>query len=160
MKIGAIFAALVSVLTSATALADDPIRPNPSFTPGEILTTQTDTVCQPGYSRAVRHTSGRLKAFVYEEYGINRKEGHYEVDHLIPLSLGGADSVKNLWPESYDTEPWNAAVKDKLEDFLHREVCAGRIPLAEAQREIAHDWISTYQRYLGMPAQGARAVRP
>jgi hypothetical protein len=34
---------------------------------------------------------------------------------LIPLELGGSNSVKNLLPESYRTSRWNARVKDRLE---------------------------------------------
>jgi hypothetical protein len=49
------------------------------------------------------------------------------------------------------TQPWNARVKDQLENFLHAEVCAGRIPIEQAQREIAQDWIAAYQKYLGEP---------
>jgi hypothetical protein len=44
-----------------------------------------------------------------------------------------------LWPESYWTEPWNAHLKDKLEDRLHELVCSGQIPLEQAQKEIATD---------------------
>jgi hypothetical protein len=60
-------------LLARPALADDPIRPDPHLTPGAILTSDTALVCAPGYSRTVRHTSGQLKAFVYREYGIDRK---------------------------------------------------------------------------------------
>jgi hypothetical protein len=140
---------LALTLLATPAIADDPIRPDPRLTPGAVLSTDTALVCAPGYSRTVRHTSGQLKAFVYREYGIDRRQGHYEMDHLIPLGIGGADVAANLWPESYDTLPWNAAVKDELEDFLHREVCAGRIPIEEAQKEIAEDWIVAYRKYIG-----------
>ena len=58
----------------------------------------------PGYARSVRHTSGKLKAFIYREYGVNRRGGHYEIDHLIPLGLGGADVAANLWPEPRDAD--------------------------------------------------------
>jgi hypothetical protein len=64
------------------------------------------------------------------------------VDHLISLELGGADVAENLWPQSYDTVTWNAHTKDKLEDRLHALVCAGRLPLEQAQRDIATDWIA------------------
>jgi hypothetical protein len=103
------------------------------------------------YSRSVRHTSGRLKHLIYAEYGINRATGHYEIDHLIPLGVGGADTRENLWPESRDTQPWNAGVKDRLENYLHVEVCAGRLGVLDAQKAIAADWIVAYRRFLGEP---------
>jgi hypothetical protein len=43
------------------------------------------------------------------------------VDHLVSLEIGGANTVQNLWPQSYDTTPWNAHVKDKLENFAARQ---------------------------------------
>jgi hypothetical protein len=121
------------------------------LTPGAVLTTDVATICQPGYSRTVRHTSGKLKAKIYREYGIEKSSSHFEVDHLISLELGGAGVAENLWPESYDTVPWNAHVKDTLEDQLHALVCAGRLSIQQAQHEIASDWIAAYQRYIGAP---------
>jgi hypothetical protein len=103
----------------------------------------------PAYAKSVRHVSGKVKAQVYREYGIaHHAAGEYEVDHLISLELGGSNDIKNLWPESYRTEPWNAHVKDKLEDRLHALVCAGRLSLPEAQKAIATDWIAAYRRYV------------
>jgi hypothetical protein len=131
--------------------ADLPILPDPMLTPGASLTIDAATVCQPGYSKSVRHTSGKLKASIYREYGLDRAVSHFEVDHLISLELGGADVAANLWPQSYDTETWNAHTKDKLEDRLHALVCAGRLRLEQAQRDIATDWIAAYRKYLGTP---------
>jgi len=143
-----------SLLLSVTvAYAEDPIRPDPSLTPGAVVTTDLSRICAPGYTKTVRHTSGKLKRITYREYGIHSREGHYEIDHLIPLELGGADVAANLWPESYDTQPWNARVKDILENFLHDDVCAHRIPIAQAQREIAADWIEASRKYLGEPSR-------
>jgi hypothetical protein len=57
-----------------------------------------------------------MKREVYQEYGITSHEpADYEVDNLISLELGGPNSLKNLWPESHRTSPWNAQVKDRLE---------------------------------------------
>jgi hypothetical protein len=146
-----------SFIASALLLAfpvwatDLPIRPDPKLTPGAVLTTDAATVCQKGYAKTIRHTSGKLKAEVYREYGIDRKEGHFKVDHLISLELGGDDVAANLWPQSYDTQPWNAHLKDKLEDRLHALVCAGKLPLGLEQHEIATDWIAAYEKYIGSP---------
>jgi len=139
------------LLFTALAFAADPIRPDPVLTPGAVLTTDTSIVCRPGYTRTVRHTSGAVKHQVYAEYGIDPHQSQYEIDHLIPLEIGGADTLPNLWPQSYDTKPWNALVKDHLENYLHVEVCAGHIGIEDAQREFATDWIAAYMRHLGEP---------
>ena len=61
------------------------------------------------------------------------------------LEVGGApQDLANLWPESW-TGDANAHMKDAAENFLNREVCRGTIPLAEAQRQIATDWLSVYK---------------
>lgn len=144
---------VLTLCCSGVAMAGDPITPNPQLTPGAVLTTDLSRICVPGYTKTVRHTSGELKHFIYREYHIDPRGGHYEIDHLIPLEVGGADVAANLWPESYDTEPWNAQVKDRLENYLHAEVCAGSIPIEQAQREITADWITAYRKYLGEPAR-------
>jgi hypothetical protein len=145
---------VASILLNLSATAGDlPIRPDPKLTPGAILTNDAVTVCQPGYAKTVRHTSGKLKAQIYREYGLDKTSSHFEVDHLISLELGGADIAANLWPESYDTVPWNAHLKDALENRLHALVCAGKLPLMQTQNEIATDWIAAYEKYVGPQAR-------
>lgn len=125
-----------------------PLLPDKTMTPGDTLAVTTKDVCKPGYSKLVRDVPQAVKNQVYKNYGItSRKPGEYEIDHLISLELGGSNSVKNLWPQSYVTTPWNAHVKDKLENELHKEVCDGKIPLAQAQHDIATDWIAAYKKY-------------
>ena len=85
---------------------------------------------------------------VLQEY--QAPESHaaeYEVDFLITPGLGGADDIRNLWPEPYSSTVWNAHVKDALEDRLHDMVCAGQLDLSTAQHDIATDWISAYKKY-------------
>jgi hypothetical protein len=93
----------------------------------------------------VRDVPVSVKRQVYAEYNTAYVRGMYEVDHLIPLELGGSNSIRNLWPEPYDLV-WGAHVKDQLENRLHDMVCAGSVPMQTAQQWIAQDWISAYQR--------------
>jgi len=65
---------------------------------------------------------------------LSAEPGDYEVDHLIPLSLGGSNYIRNLWPQSTRTSPWNSFVKDALERKLHELVCAGQLDLKTAPR--------------------------
>jgi hypothetical protein len=84
---------------------------------------------------------------VFEEYGIHDPEPrHYEMDYLIDPDLGGADDPRNLWPQPYSVL-WNANVKDALEERLRELVCTSQITLAQAQRDIAMDWVAAYKRY-------------
>jgi hypothetical protein len=71
-----------------------------------------------------------------------------ELDHLIPLELGGAPrSIRNLWPESA-AGAWGYHSKDRLENRLKRLVCDHVLALRAAQRAIATNWISAYRRYV------------
>jgi len=126
-----------------------PIRPDSTMTPGAALDVTDVDVCTPGYSSRIRHVTAETKRAIYAEYGITEHApGDYEVDHLISLELGGSNARENLWPQSYRTLPWNAHVKDALENRLHRLVCAHRIALKVAQDAIAMDWIAAYQQYM------------
>lgn len=139
-------------LALLTQAADLPLVPNDKLTPGAIATLDTVKVCQVGYSATVRKTTAAMKARVYQRYGVVNQQGAAEVDHRVPLSLGGADVERNLWPESYLTVPWNAHVKDRLENYVHQRVCVQRtMTLLEGQRLFEGDWTRAYRDYLGKP---------
>jgi hypothetical protein len=97
---------------------------------------------------------------VFREYGlIGVRTRDYEVDHLIPLSIGGSNDLANLWPESRRTRPWNAGAKDALEERLHELVCFGGLDLRTAQEAIRTDWIAAYRRYVGREPRPHRRHR-
>ena len=107
-----------------------------------------------------RATAGPLhrgaKRRQIREYGYaDRHLSSYEEDHLVPLDLGGSPTdPRNLWPEPRDSpDGWSADRKDELEAELGRLVCEGRLPLAEAQRAIATNWIAAYRRFVGAGAE-------
>ncbi len=136
--------------TNSSQALNAPGKPNPQVTPGDVLTTDANVVCVSGYTKTVRNVPESLKEQVFQEYGVtNRQPGDYEVDHLISLELGGSNSVRNLWAESYVSRPLNAHVKDRLENVLHDLVCAGRLKLTAAQHMIANDWTVAYEKYVG-----------
>lgn len=122
-----------------------PLLPDESLTPGAILTTDTKTVCTPGYAGSVRHVTQSTKNKIFAEYGI-KPSGDFEIDHLISLQLGGSNDESNLWPQSYTTMPYNAHVKDVLESYLHHLVCKGKMTLQDAQEAIRGNWINTYRK--------------
>ena len=125
--------------------ATNPIKPDPFITPGEANKNATlEMVCTTGYSASVRNVTNATKNKVFSLYGIERVPNLYEVDHLISLQLGGTNSINNLWPQHYYTQPWNARVKDALENYLRRQVCDGKMTLEQAQKEISKDWIKAY----------------
>jgi hypothetical protein len=139
--------------------------PDPARTPGSINPAATqanlaDTVCKSGWAATQRPPSAYTSALEIAqiiEYGYaDRDRSHYQEDHLVPLELGGAPrDPRNLWPEPNAATLPNGTLissgeKDDLEDVLHREVCAGDMSLADAQRLIAGNWIDAWEQ-LGRP---------
>jgi hypothetical protein len=121
--------------------------PDPDCSPGAIFASSTvEDICTPGYSSSVRNVSVSLKKKIYGEYGLTYPQptGSYEVDHIIPLELGGSNDRANLYPEAAEPAP-GFHEKDIVEDYLHQEVCAGHIELSAAQQQIANDWIAVYR---------------
>ena len=118
----------------ATASAD---LPNPRLTPGAISESRIVVICQAGATRHRRIVSRRLRRDVFIEYHIApQQRNRYTLDHLIPLELGGANNIRNLWPQLRS----DAKKKDRVENRLHNMVCRGVLPLARAQMRIAKDW--------------------
>jgi hypothetical protein len=131
---------------------NSPIEPNTQLTPGATLPVTVSDLCVRGYTRTVRSVPTSRRRAVFAEYGLINFRGGYELDHLIALELGGSNSIQNLWPETKHAT-WNAYVKDHLENRLHTMVCSGQLPLAQAQHEIATDWIAAYKKYIGPEPQ-------
>jgi anti-sigma factor RsiW len=121
--------------------------PNPKLTPGAAVLVDRGQICSVSgpNNKAV---PAALQRRVFEAYGLVHAQARaYEVDYLITPALGGADDIRNLWPQSYFNTVWNAQVKDKLEDHLRELVCDERLDLATAQHEIATNWIEAYKKY-------------
>jgi hypothetical protein len=150
----ALFALLLLI---APAWASDLSVPDPALTPGVASDLTTEQICdKKWHTRDVRAVTTAMKKQVFTSYGETCRPlfgkannlprcGNFEVDHLISLELGGANDIKNLWPQPMK----EARLKDKLEGKLHREVCAGNIVLQDAQNAIAFNWRIPYEHYFG-----------
>jgi hypothetical protein len=134
--------------------------PDPRLLPIQVL---PDLVVTPGEAQNIslaevkKLASGTalasniptdVKRAVYGAYGLSVDEKNYTLDHLIPLSLGGSNSAKNLWPHSRKGSFWTVEKKLKLEKRVYRLVCAGRLPLVAARQEVASNWAKAYRKYI------------
>lgn len=136
-------AAMMGTLLIAQSQTNSDL-PDHHLTPGQVASTDLATACT---GSSTRNVPTSVKDAAYREYGItSHKPGQYKVDHLIPLELGGANTLKNLWPEA--SAP--AHRKDVLENRLHKMVCVDHtVSLKTAQHAFATDWTAAYERYVG-----------
>ena len=144
---------LVALLAGAPPSADGratvPGAVNPRVTQANIAST----ICVSGWTKTIRPTAAytnKLKFAALKRVGVPRSQAPaYELDHDVPLDLGGAPSAPvNLWLQPY-AGAVNARQKDRLENALHRMVCARKLSLIAAQREISLDWVAAYRQRFG-----------
>ena len=127
------------IAVMADAAAGEAKRPilNPDVTQATIA----ETICTPGWTRSVRPYVADMKAIKAEmladigEPIENRNR--YELDHIVPLALGGAViDRQNLALQPID----EARQKDAIEACLSSLVCQGKIDLEDAQSALWEDW--------------------
>lgn len=128
--------------------------PDPACTPGAINPTVTTEVLQDPNFRTMcvrsQTTTEVQKAATYQWYGIPHPSQNTgssqtcELDHLISLELGGADTLDNIWPQcgpdGVTLSERYFKRKDGVENFLAKQVREGKMTLEDAQRGIANDW--------------------
>ncbi|MCL4499090.1 MAG: HNH endonuclease [Chloroflexi bacterium] len=93
------------------------------------------TIAVPGWTKRVRppeSVTNRIKREKMSEHGYADSPRDYELDHFIPLELGGSSDQSNLWPEPIG----EARQKDKLENKAHADVVSGRLTLKQGRQEI------------------------
>jgi hypothetical protein len=142
--------ATATVPIAAAGIPAGVAMPDVQHTPGNSFPGVTEgQVCTTGWARAHRHVTAAQYHEVYAGYGIPYPEpsGTYELDHLIPLELGGDNANANLWPEPASPTP-GYHQKDDLENALHHLVCSGQLALGVAQHSIAVNWYAAYQKYV------------
>jgi hypothetical protein len=135
--VGRAFLAGILVSTASTLAAAAEILPPPEA-PGVVASADQDEVCGYAggltYSKRHRQTTPEMKA---EAHRGQRTCG--EIDHRLPLALGGADDVHNL--------------KDRLEVYVWHAVCKTHsMTLADGQAVFLRpDWRDAYCTLVGGP---------
>lgn len=141
--------------------------PDPALTPGDVRPEATTLeLCDKNFrTTTVRNVSGALKEQVRRRYGMTsardkwcNTEEKCEIDHLVPLLLGGSNDITNLFPQAYEGD-WNAHHKDQLEMRMKRLVCAGKVALNDAQTMFKTNWIEGYKQYINRTPKEASRER-
>lgn len=125
-----------SVQTFAAQL-QFPYVPDQRITTGDFCTRSNPDYLGDAYSEKIpkctRNVIQLTKNKIYEMYGVMPScRSQYTIDHFIPLSIGGNNSVENLWPEAKSIK----ALRQNLELVLFQKLRDGKISQAEAIRQI------------------------
>jgi hypothetical protein len=133
---------VVVVLAGCSGTASVEARPKCVSKPGMVNTCVTQanihqTICVRGWTATVRPPVSYTNALKRRQLGPGKDPANFEEDHIVPLEVGGNPTFEgNLTPQ-----PWpEARVKDKVENRVNREVCAGTITLAVGQQCFITDW--------------------
>ena len=135
-------AALICVPSFASAQL-----PNSFQTPGAKSKANEAQVCAADFEASVKPMAKWQHDQALERYGKRPEDFTGELDHLIPLSLGGTNELDNIWPlpPNKDMGPEQ---KKELDAKLHSMVCDKSITLKAAQEAIKKDWVKAYQQYV------------
>ena len=115
--------------------------PNAKLTPGRVAASEKD---RQGVTIAMEQK-------VFRRYHLPwTRRAEFKIDHLIPLELGGADTIDNLWPQNLRAKPYGPDRKELLAEVLLTKIARKQMTLAQAQEEIRRDWIDAFIDHVGM----------
>ena len=84
--------AVALLAESPSSMISTGALPDHRLTPGDTLDVTVADICTTGYTKRIRHVPAVVKHQVYTEYAREPNEGICcDVDHLIPLKLGGSN---------------------------------------------------------------------
>lgn len=144
----------------AAAFAALALAAHPCSTTGVAPFTAPDNTCTPGV--AIRKTRADVcdgqttrptlpaaeKRAILTNYGVPTFNGATgELDHRVPLALGGVTDRRNLWPEAGPLPN----PKDRLEQVILRRVCKGLphpMRVKTAVRVFLADWRPAFTYYV------------
>ena len=143
VRFGLIAAAAIIAVPSFAAAQ----LPNSFQTPGAKGKANDAQVCAADFESSQKPVAKWQHDQALERYGQRPEDYKGDLDHLIPVSLGGNNDPENLWPLPANKE-MGSAQKHELEIKLHQMVCDKTLTLKAAQDAIRKDWVKAYQQYV------------
>jgi hypothetical protein len=143
--------AWLSFMTTAVVVGVPAIAaaqlPSSFQTPGAKGKANEAQVCAADFEASVKPMAKWQHDQALERYGKRPEDFTGELDHLIPISLGGTNDLENLWPlpPNKDMGPEQ---KRELDLKLHQLVCDKTLTLKSAQEAIRKDWVKAYTQYV------------
>jgi hypothetical protein len=122
--------------------------PNPKLTPGAVATTDTTKVCVLPDHLPSTVIPPATQQQVFTEYRIRNPvvQAKYDVDYLVPILLGGATTIQNMWPAAFKGTGFFEKVQ--LDHVLRDRVCHRELSLRTAQRDLEHNWYVAWLKYV------------
>ena len=130
---------VLSFVVQAQAAGSFPDGPHPEMTPGALCENSSTYRYDEHIMYCERSVSSSTKNKIiqaYDEelgYGIRKMpRNDFKIDHFIPLSIGGSNSVLNLWPQHKSVYEYSDPLESQVSDLMVK----GRIKQAEAVQVI------------------------
>lgn len=115
-----------------------PTTPDPVMTPGKMCEFGIKRYPE-GITYCERNVTSDEKRKIISDYDAKlgfkirtMNRGDFKIDHFIPLSIGGANDIENLWPQHKSVY----AYSDPLEEKVFNLMNAAKIKQVEAIRVI------------------------
>jgi hypothetical protein len=128
--------------------------PDSACTPGAFVRKTKEDVCDGNTVRP--SLSAQERRHILIAYGVPSWSGaNGELDHRVPLALGGVTDHRNVWPEAGPLPN----PKDRLEAVILRRVCKGLphpMRVRTAVNVFRADWRAGFTYYV--LGQGPRPV--
>ena len=149
-----VYGCLVAGLLAAPSIATAQL---PSYkTPGATAKVKMEQLCAADFATSQKPVANWQRNEALERYGVRPEQFSGELDHLVPVALGGSNDPDNLWPFR-GNGAFTFSAKQALGLKLHDKVCAGKMSLKDAQDAFRKDWTLAYRVHVtGLNAAGSQ----
>ncbi len=121
------FAVMLALITCSTSFSGQigshkfPDGPHLEVTPGDLCDSPDEIRYPSKIAYCKRNVETKLKNKIFAQYDkelgydcTKLPRGDFKIDHFIPLSIGGSNDEKNLWPQHKSVYKHSDPVESKL----------------------------------------------